>query len=100
MSRPKSFSPDSALDAAMQAFWEKGYGATSLTDLTERMGVQKASLYGTFGDKRALFLAALGRYQDQGYERLRAALERPGPVRALVRGLFEDVVKGQCSKGN
>ncbi len=62
MSRPRAFDPDEALDKAMHAFWRKGFGATSMTELTEATGVGRQSLYNTFGDKQGLFLAALERY--------------------------------------
>ncbi|MEM7312514.1 MAG: helix-turn-helix domain-containing protein [Planctomycetota bacterium] len=49
----------------MQLFWRQGYDATGIAELTEELGIGRQSLYGTFGDKRALFLASLERYQDQ-----------------------------------
>ncbi len=64
MPRPKSFDPDVALDRAMGVFWEKGYESASVQDLTTRMGINRFSLYDTFGDKRSLFLAALDRYVE------------------------------------
>ena len=63
MARQKEFDREEALDRAMAAFWSKGYAATSIEDLVAHMGIQRGSLYGTFGDKRRLFLAALDRYQ-------------------------------------
>lgn len=100
MPRPKEFDPAQALEAAMQAFWERGYEATSIQDLVDRTGVQKASLYATFGDKRALFRAALEHYQTLGYAKLDAALnEGPSPLAALrehVRGMVE----GTCDKSS
>ena len=60
--RPREFDIDLALDAAMQAFWRKGYEATSMADLMAATGLHKGSLYGTFGDKHSLFVQALKRY--------------------------------------
>ena len=60
--RPRKADPDTALQAAMSAFWAKGYEATSMSDLTAATGLHKASLYQTFGDKHALFVAALKLY--------------------------------------
>ncbi len=98
MSRPKEFDPQQALEAAMQAFWERGYEATSLQDLVERTGVQKASLYATFGDKRALFLQVLGHYQAQGLAKTLVALQAgPAPLAAL-REHVRCLVQGSCSK--
>ncbi|MEW2452678.1 TetR/AcrR family transcriptional regulator [Streptomyces albus] len=62
MARTKEFDPEAALDAAMRLFWRKGYEATSTSDLTEELGIARASLYGTFGSKHALYLAALDRF--------------------------------------
>ncbi len=64
MARTKEFRPEAALDAAMQLFWLKGYGATSMRDLLDGMGIGRGSFYDTFGDKHALFLAALDRFEE------------------------------------
>ncbi len=64
MARPKEFDREEALGRALDLFWEKGYEATSIQDLVERTGVQRQSLYDTFGDKHALYLAALQRYAE------------------------------------
>lgn len=60
--RPLSFDRDAALEQAMRLFWRHGYEATSLRDLTTAMGVSPPSLYAAFGDKKALFRAAVARY--------------------------------------
>ena len=63
--RPKAFDPDRALEAALRVFWEKGYEGTSLADLTAAMGINKPSLYATFGDKAALFRKVVDHYLRQ-----------------------------------
>lgn len=66
--RPRSFDRDAALDKAMLAFWENGYEATSIADLTRALGIGAPSLYAAFGDKRKLFDEVVvvygGRYAD------------------------------------
>lgn len=56
--RKRSFDEHTALNAAMNVFWQKGYVGASLTDLTTRMGINKPSMYSTFGNKEALFIKA------------------------------------------
>lgn len=72
--RPREFDPDTALDAAMRLFWVRGYEATSMSDIVEALGMNRASLYAAFGDKEALFLKVLERYRDNFSARPFAAL--------------------------
>ena len=64
MGRPKEFDPDTALCAALQVFWKRGYDGASLTDLTEAMGITRPSLYATYGNKEQLFRKVLDRYEE------------------------------------
>ena len=64
MARPKEFEPNHVLAKAMTVFWEKGYEGTSIRELEQRMGINRLSIYNTFGDKRSLFLAALNFYYN------------------------------------
>ena len=60
--RPRGFDVDQALDRALLIFWRKGFVATSISDLTEAMGINRPSLYATFGNKESLLRRALERY--------------------------------------
>jgi AcrR family transcriptional regulator len=62
MGRPRSFDADEALQRALEVFWRKGYEGSSLTDLTQAMGINRPSLYAAFGDKEELFRKALDCY--------------------------------------
>jgi TetR/AcrR family transcriptional repressor of nem operon len=62
MARHKAFDQEDVLDKAVAVFWAKGYEATSMQDLVDAMGIQRGSLYATFGSKQQLFLQSLERY--------------------------------------
>ena len=92
MGRPRGFAKNEALEAAMRVFWEKGYEGSTLADLTEAMGINRSSMYATFGDKEALFRLALARYAEGPAVYVREALEQPtvqAVVEALLRGALE-----------
>lgn len=61
--RHREYDPDHALEAAMHLFWLRGYSATSMQDLVDHTGVNRSSLYDTFGNKEELFLACCERYR-------------------------------------
>ncbi|MFD8912274.1 TetR/AcrR family transcriptional regulator [Streptomyces sp. NPDC059575] len=89
MARTKEFDPDAALQSALELFWQRGYEATSLTDLVEHLGIGRASIYATFGSKHELYLKAMDRYAETRDPVLLTELSQPGPalpaVRAVVR---------------
>jgi AcrR family transcriptional regulator len=62
--RPRAFDREAALSRAMRLFWQKGYAATSMSDLTEAMGIGSPSLYAAFGSKEALYAETLLHYQE------------------------------------
>jgi TetR/AcrR family transcriptional repressor of nem operon len=72
----KNFDVDQTLDKAMQLFWARGYEATSMQDLVDGMGINRGSIYSTYGDKRQLFLAALNRYDVECRKTQLEALEQ------------------------
>lgn len=92
MGRTREFDEEKVLDAAMQLFWEKGYEATSLNDLTSRMGIQKPSIYSAFGDKKELFEAALRKYTMSRAIHVRNKLQINSSVKEAFRTFFEGVV--------
>ena len=72
----------------MRVFWSHGYEATSIRHLLERMGIQRGSLYGAFGDKRRLFFAAIEHYDRVMTGRLLATLDAPGSPLNAIRRFF------------
>ncbi|PYE50237.1 TetR/AcrR family transcriptional regulator [Paenibacillus barcinonensis] len=91
MVRKREFNTDEALDAAMHVFWVKGFEATSLTDLTTAMGIQRPSLYGAFGDKKELFERVLRRYTNVHAAEIRARLGHGESVIEAIREVFEQI---------
>ncbi len=51
--------PAKALDQVLEAFWDQGYEAASVQGLCSAMGINRGSLYDTFGDKETLFTACM-----------------------------------------
>ena len=98
--RPRQFDADEAVADAMEVFWERGYGATSIEDLTAGTGLARGSIYKAFDSKKALFLQALDRYTAASLERRAAMLAREGPVREAIRATFAyDVSRSSGADG-
>jgi AcrR family transcriptional regulator len=83
MARSRGYDREAVLAAARDLFWERGFDATSITDLEQRTGLNRSSLYQEFGSKDALFESALSCYADQVVARLF------DPVRSANAGLVE-----------
>jgi TetR/AcrR family transcriptional repressor of nem operon len=93
MARPREFDEATVLDAAIQCFWDKGFEATSMRDLTERMRMTAASLYNAFGDKKALFRRALDHYVDCNFAERARRLGGSGPPRQIIAAYFDEVIE-------
>lgn len=85
MARTKEFDPDAALQSALELFWRRGYEATSMADLVAHLGVGRASIYATFGNKHELYLRSLDRYNENRDPELLRELSQPGPALPAVR---------------
>jgi TetR/AcrR family transcriptional regulator, transcriptional repressor for nem operon len=92
MAGVKQFDRNEALDRAMAAFWSRGYEATSIDDLVQATGIGRGSLYGTFGDKRQLFLAALDQYWNTVGMEMFAELSDPDARHAIER-MFDALIR-------
>jgi AcrR family transcriptional regulator len=87
--RPRAYDPDAALARAMAVFWDGGYSATSLDDLSAETGMNRPSLYGAFGDKRALYRQALERYRKMSEAAMQEALVYDKPLREALRRVYD-----------
>ncbi|MGV0781925.1 TetR/AcrR family transcriptional regulator [Mycolicibacterium sp. XJ775] len=91
--RPRAFDRDTALQAAMDVFWERGYEGTRVSDLTGAMGLNAPSLYATFGSKEDLFREVVAYYGAPERSPLMMALRRPVPIRDAVEAMLRDSVR-------
>ena len=99
--RPREFDTDVALAEALRLFWQKGYEGTSLTDLTDAMGITRPSLYAAFGNKETLFRRALDLYEKDKLAYIGEAVEAP-TARAVAETLLlgsVDVATGGEGRG-
>ena len=99
MSRPREFDEQQALHQAQEVFWQRGYEATSLTDLLEAMGLSKSSFYETFGSKRELFLRTLGQYEEQRVAVFHRQLASGRTARESIEALFRAAIGCEEHKG-
>jgi len=84
--RPRGFDVTTALDGAVDVFWELGYDATTTRDLERRLDISQSSLYNAFGSKKGLLLASIDRYEERIRGELFSILtESGGGIEAVER---------------
>jgi TetR/AcrR family transcriptional regulator, copper-responsive repressor len=86
--RPRAFEPETALSQAMDVFWQGGFAATSLDDLSAATGLNRPSLYGAFGDKRALYLQAYRQYRKRVNEDFAPLFQARAPLRIKLKRIL------------
>lgn len=89
MARTKQFDERQVLVSAMLTFWDKGYAATSMRDLEEAMGLNRTSIYNTFGNKRQIFDRVVGCYRESVLSALIGALDSTSDIREGVRRFLD-----------
>ncbi len=96
--RPKAFDRTDVLEKALGLFWSQGYEATGMAQLVQTMGIGRQSIYNAFGDKRALYLAALEHYYDTRMQKMLQGLRGEGSplarLKATVQGAGSPNAKG------
>ena len=92
MARPKEFDHREVLNRATALFWTRGYDATSIEDLVEATGINRGSIYGTFGDKENFFHTVLEHYTETVANAMLAELSDPDPRRAIER-MFDFIIR-------
>ncbi len=94
MPRKKLFAIDDVKQKAMLAFWDHGYKGTSMQDLVETMGINRASLYDTFGDKYALFIETLHNYNETYAKPFFTRISKANSPRQAIIALFDEICDG------
>lgn len=103
MPRTKQFDEQEVLKKAMELFWEKGFHATSMQDLVDYLGINRASIYDTYGGKNSLFDKAFQNYRKMGSESVRTIFEAEPNVKKGFTKLFNTAIEeartDTCKKG-
>ncbi len=82
----REFDPEEAIESAMQVFWRGGYGDTTMEDIVAESGVSRYGLYGTFGNKKDLLVAAMRHYEQKMSDLVLSDLRKPDAGRAEIIG--------------
>ncbi len=88
MPRTKQFDESKALEKAMELFWKRGYNGTSIQSLVDHLGINRASIYDTFGGKEELFHKALDHYRTTNFRQISETLEKATSFKEGIRKLF------------
>ena len=99
MPRVKRFNEDEVLAKAMHLFWERGYSATSIQDLVDRLGINRASLYATYGGKEELFDRAFMQYLESTGSWLEQLFNKETSVKKGFKTLFEKAIEEGAEEG-
>lgn len=92
MGRPRKFDLNQVLDIALRHFWAEGYSAARLDDICQEAGITKPSLYNAFGDKSALYKAALNHYEAMFQHRVMMTLDSATSVEEAIQQYFYETV--------
>jgi AcrR family transcriptional regulator len=100
--RPRTFNINDALESALHLFWQRGYEGTSVSDLTEAMGISSPSLYAAFGNKEELFYKVLDHYAKEHMGFIGEALQEPtarAVIERWIRGTVDQVTNPNTPPG-
>ncbi len=100
MARPTEFIVEEKLLCALNVFWDKGYTAASLADLTKAMRLNKSSLYNTFGDKHSLFKECLKTYGKLVEKEYAAAIQQPHDPLAKLDNVIDYITTISTERNN
>ncbi|QDS94498.1 HTH-type transcriptional repressor ComR [Roseimaritima multifibrata] len=93
----KSFEESDVVEQAMRVFWQKGYNATSISDITAATGIKRGSLYNAFNGKEDLFLRSLMKYDQEHRKILLDQVDAIDDPREAIASLFDGIVDDSLS---
>lgn len=93
----KHFDPDATLETVVRLFWRQGVASTGIQDVVTATGLNRSSLYATFGGKQELYLAALRRYLEQGSRPMFRRLAEDERGLPAISEFFDGLIKARCS---
>ncbi|GHE67448.1 TetR/AcrR family transcriptional regulator [Streptomyces capitiformicae] len=93
----KHFDPDAALETVCRLFWRQGVASTGIQDVVTATGLNRSSLYATFGGKQELYLAALRRYMEQRSQPMFRRLAQDERGLPAVSEFFAGLIEARCS---
>lgn len=90
--RNAEFDRQQVLRAAMAAFMHKGYGKTSMQDLTQATGLHPGSIYCAFTNKRGLLIASIEQYQQDRSAQFTQIFSQQSDVLANLKTYLNHIV--------
>lgn len=103
VSRKKQYIEEEVIEKAANVFWKQGYGATTVRELENEMGINQFSIYSSFGSKKGVFLKALSHYKSKVKKVFLAELIKSDgdieDIREFFKGFVFSVKSGNTPNG-
>ncbi|UII20926.1 TetR/AcrR family transcriptional regulator [Fulvivirga ligni] len=94
------FNRDEVLEKVTDLFWRKGYNGTSMQDLVDTTGLNRSSLYNSFGDKYQLYMESLSHYQCHQSELWQNYIKQQESPKAALINFFQSIRDGLMEEQN
>ena len=96
MPRHKTFKEEDVIQEAMHLFWKEGFHSTSIQDLVQNLGVNRASLYDTYGDKEGLFKKCYNLYRSLLQSKFEEIFVNNKDYKTAFNKLFQFIIDDIC----
>lgn len=92
MPRSEVFNREEVLEKVRDLFWSQGYHGTSISDLVETTGLNRSSLYNSFGNKMLLYKTVLIQYQEENQAIFKEAIQRAENPKEAIQNIFQNFI--------